>query len=77
MSQETEILTVQELHLYLKIPKPTLYALAQNGRLPALKIGKHWRFRRSEVDHWLTSHRWDPAAHPRRRRESGNNHDQQ
>jgi excisionase family DNA binding protein len=58
---ETDILTVEELHGYLKIPKPTLYALAQGGRLPAAKIGKHWRFRRSDIDEWLKSQQWNPS----------------
>ena len=52
-SVETEILTVEELQSYLKIPKPTLYSLAQGGRIPAAKVGKHWRFRRSDIDEWL------------------------
>ena len=60
---ETDILTVEELHGYLKIPKPTLYALAQNGRIPAAKIGKHWRFRRSDIDEWLKSQLWSRSAH--------------
>ena len=55
---DSDILTLEELHGYLKIPKPTLYALAQNGRIPAAKIGKHWRFRRIDIDEWLTA----PAA---------------
>ena len=50
---QTDILTLEELHSYLKIPKPTLYALAQNGRIPAAKVGKHWRFRRIDIDGWL------------------------
>jgi excisionase family DNA binding protein len=53
IQETTEILTLQELHGYLKIPKPTLYALAQNGRIPAAKVGKHWRFRRTDIDEWL------------------------
>ena len=56
---DTEILTVEELHSYLKIPKPTLYALAQNGRIPAAKVGKHWRFRRIDIDEWLTTQQWN------------------
>ena len=57
--QVAEILTVEELHGYLKIPKPTLYALAQNGRIPAAKVGKHWRFRRSDIDEWLKAQQWN------------------
>jgi len=63
----TDILTVEELHSYLKIPKPTLYALAQNGRIPAAKIGKHWRFRRGEIDDWLKAQQWNRPALRRRR----------
>ena len=54
----TDILTLQELHGYLKIPKPTLYALAQSGRMPAAKVGKHWRFRRVDIDEWLKAQQW-------------------
>ncbi len=68
MLTETDILTVEELRSYLKIPKPTLYALAQNGRIPAAKIGKHWRFRRSDVDEWLKSQQWSPKPFRRRTR---------
>ena len=65
MPVETEILTLDELHAYLKIPKPTLYALAQNGRIPAAKVGKHWRFRKDEIDEWLNAQKW---ARPIQRR---------
>ncbi len=48
-----EILTLQELQEYLKIPKPTLYQLAQRGRIPAAKVGRHWRFQRRSIEQWL------------------------
>ncbi len=64
---ETDILTLEELHGYLKIPKPTLYALAQGGRIPAAKVGKHWRFRRTDIDEWLKPQQWTRPT-PRRRR---------
>ena len=60
---KTDILTLDELHEYLKIPKPTLYALARAGRLPAAKIGKHWRFRRGEIDAWLKTQQVRPMQH--------------
>ena len=65
---DTDILTVQELHGYLKIPKPTLYALAQNGRIPAAKVGKHWRFRRADIDEWLKGQQWNPIQRRQRSR---------
>ena len=67
MTLESDILTLDELHTYLKIPKPTLYALAQNGRIPAAKIGKHWRFRKAVIDEWLDAQKGPPSL-PRRPR---------
>ena len=47
------VMTIDELSAYLKIPKSTLYKLAQEGRLPGQKVGRHWRFHREAVDAWL------------------------
>ncbi|MBI3321504.1 MAG: helix-turn-helix domain-containing protein [Candidatus Omnitrophica bacterium] len=67
----TDILTLQELHGYLKIPKPTLYVLAQSGRIPAAKVGKHWRFRRAEIDQWLKAQQWNrPLTRRSRKRKA-------
>jgi len=74
MLSESDILTVEELRSYLKIPKPTIYALAQNGRIPAAKIGKHWRFRRADVDLWLRSQQWNPKPFQRRSRAKKDTH---
>ncbi|MDM8516192.1 helix-turn-helix domain-containing protein [Desulfobacterales bacterium HSG16] len=53
MDNNDQIFTIQELSKYLKIPLSTLYKLAQEGKLPGQKIGKHWRFRKKAVDRWL------------------------
>ncbi len=45
----TEIVTLRELSKFLKIPISTAYQLAQGGRLPAIKIGKHWRVNLDQV----------------------------
>ncbi len=47
------IMTIEELSVYLRIPKSTLYKLAREGRVPCQKIGKHWRFRRETIERWL------------------------
>lgn len=62
---DTDILTLQELQSYLKVPKPTLYALAQSGRIPAAKIGKHWRFRRADIDEWIKAQQWNRSLQNR------------
>jgi len=47
------VMTIAELSKYLKISRSTLYKLAQEGKLPAQKVGRHWRFHREAVDEWL------------------------
>jgi excisionase family DNA binding protein len=48
-----EILTIEELALYLKIPKSTLYKLVREGAVPCQKLGKHWRFHKDAIDEWM------------------------
>jgi excisionase family DNA binding protein len=47
------VLTITELSKYLKISRSTLYKLAQESKVPAQKVGRHWRFHRDAVDTWL------------------------
>ena len=47
------VLTIQELAVYLKIPKSTLYKLVREGKIPSQKIGRHWRFLKEAIDRWL------------------------
>jgi len=49
----TEILTIEEVAAYLRLKPQTIYKWAQEKRLPAVKLGKEWRFRRSIIDRWL------------------------
>jgi excisionase family DNA binding protein len=53
MEPNTAVLTIDELAEYLRIPKSTLYKLAQEGKIPAQKVGRHWRFRKEAIDRWL------------------------
>jgi len=52
-SRHGVILTVDEISVYLKIPRSTIYKLVREGKIPAQKIGRHWRFRKEAIDHWL------------------------
>jgi len=51
-----EVLTIEELSAYLKIPKSTLYKLVREGKIPSQKIGRHLRFHRESIDEWLKRH---------------------
>lgn len=50
---DSEILTLEEVAVYLKAGKRTVYRLTQKGEIPAFKLGGTWRFRRSELDSWI------------------------
>ena len=48
-----DVMTIDELAEYLQVSKSSLYKLAQDGKVPGQKVGKHWRFHRETVDRWL------------------------
>ena len=50
-----DILTLDEVAAFLKAGKRTVYRLAQNGGIPAFKLGGTWRFRRAELDAWIAA----------------------
>jgi excisionase family DNA binding protein len=49
-----DILTIKEVSEYLKVTERTLYRLAQEGKIPAFKVGGSWRFQLSDLDEWIT-----------------------
>jgi excisionase family DNA binding protein len=55
------LLSLPELARYLRVAERTLYVWAQQGKVPAFKVGSSWRFRRSEVDAWVESTRTGPV----------------
>jgi len=46
-------LSVAEIAEYLGISKDTVYAWITNKGLPGHRIGRFWKFKRSEVDGWV------------------------
>jgi excisionase family DNA binding protein len=53
--REGEILTLDDVALYLKAGKRTVYRLVQQGEIPGFKLGGTWRFRRAELDRWIAA----------------------
>ena len=51
----TDMLTSKEMQSILHIDRSTIYRMAEAGRLPAIKVGKQWRFPKDQVDTWLQS----------------------
>jgi excisionase family DNA binding protein len=55
-------LTTTEVIEYLQVNLRTLYRLLKAGKLPAVRVGRQWRFRKADVDAWLESQH--PAMRP-------------
>lgn len=53
MPRTDDVMTIEELATYLKLSKSTLYKLAQEGKVPGQKVGRHWRFHKAVIDRWL------------------------
>ena len=48
-----ETLTPIEAGLYLNLHVRTIYRLAKNGLIPALKVGRRWRFKKAALEEWF------------------------
>lgn len=48
-----EMLTAKEIQGLLQVDRSTIYRMAEAGQLPALKVGKQWRFPSDRIDQWL------------------------
>jgi excisionase family DNA binding protein len=54
---EDRWLSVEEIAAHLGVKRDTVYKWIDRKRLPAHKVGRLWKFRRDEVDNWVTSGR--------------------
>src|SRR5438552_15401573 len=63
MIDET-FLTTEEVLEYLQVNLRTVYRLIKAGKIPAVRVGRQWRFRKQDIDAWLDSQRPRGAARP-------------
>jgi excisionase family DNA binding protein len=49
----TDLLTTSEVQQILNVDRTTIYRMVESGRLPAIRVGKQWRFSRPEIERWL------------------------
>src|SRR4029079_16239762 len=66
MIDET-FLTTKKVLEYLQVNLRTVYRLIKAGKIPAVLVGRQWRFRKRDIDAWLDSQRphaeGAPATH--------------
>jgi excisionase family DNA binding protein len=49
----SDIMTIKELAVYLRVHKQTIYRLVKRGSIPTIRIGHQWRFEKASIDKWL------------------------
>jgi len=50
-------LTTEEVLEYLQVNLRTVYRLIKAGKIPAVRVGRQWRFRKRDIDAWLETQR--------------------
>jgi len=56
-----EMLTAKDMQKLLQVDRSTIYRMAEASRIPAVKVGKQWRFPREQVDMWLQAQAAGPG----------------
>lgn len=54
---DESFLTTDEVLEYLQVNLRTVYRLIKAGKIPAVRVGRQWRFRKRDIDAWLESQR--------------------
>jgi excisionase family DNA binding protein len=57
------LLTPEEAAAHLRIHQKSAIRMAREGKLPAFRLGKHWRFRRADLMAW-TEERVQSSGQP-------------
>jgi len=60
-SQSEVIMTTDEVLAYLQVNLRTVYRLIKAGKIPAVRVGRQWRFRKGDIDAWLNTERRNRA----------------
>lgn len=47
------MMNIDEVAAYLNLSRETLYKYVQKSMIPAVKIGRHWRFDKDQLDAWF------------------------
>jgi excisionase family DNA binding protein len=59
---KSELMTAEETCRYLKITSRTLYRYLRSRQIPAFKLGKEWRFVRSDLEQWIRDRTRPPVS---------------
>ena len=60
-------MTTKEVSEYLKLHQITICKYAAQGKIPARRIGRVWRFDKEAIDKWISTGQNNPESNDRRR----------
>ena len=64
VNKDDSLLGVKELAQYLGVSVQWVYERVQLKEIPYIKVGKHLRFRKSDIDRWLEDLKVPPMDSP-------------
>ena len=63
--QDDRLLTTRDVQALVNVDRSTIYRMAEDGRIPAIKVGRQWRFPERAIRSWLAGGRpSEPAGEP-------------
>lgn len=57
-----DLLTTRQVQEILRVDRTTIYRMVEGGQLPAIRVGKQWRFAQADLDRWLQSGTAQPVS---------------
>lgn len=63
-AQQSGLLTTRDVQRLIRVDRSTIYRMAEDGRLPAVKVGRQWRFPEARLLEWLGARQSGPARDP-------------
>jgi excisionase family DNA binding protein len=60
IAEQEELLTVDEIHAWLRLGRTRVNELLRSGELPSFKVGRRRFIRRGDALEWLGQYRYQP-----------------
>lgn len=58
--EKAQLLTVKEVADYLRMGLLTTYKLVNEGKLPGFKVGRQWRVKKGDLQHYIETQKLAP-----------------
>ena len=69
--ESDDILNIKEVAKYLRMPVSTIYKLVQNGKIPGVRMEKHWRFLKKDLQNLFVKKGEEHSEIPENKEKAG------